>query len=173
MLRNHFKSSKVMPSKTIIAAQGVNAVFGMAGVVDEIESLMPRPPLGGEHEAVNGGHDFGERRRPAPVAGRAAIDRLGVHQRHQRARGLWGSPSTTSSPLAFLTLTEYLGGPAGVGASLEGIFSGVSGGAFDGFDNRFILGHNGLEGGVGIKKWCARRELNPQPAASEAVTLSS
>src|SRR5580658_11056391 len=48
------------------------------------------------------------------------------------ARVALGSPSTTSSPLAFLTLTEYLGGPAGVGASLEGIFSGVSGGAATG-----------------------------------------
>src|SRR5580658_10663575 len=45
------------------------------------------------------------------------------------ARVAFGLPSTASSPLAFLTLTEYLGGPAGVGASLGGTCKGVSGGA--------------------------------------------
>src|SRR5580658_5692122 len=48
------------------------------------------------------------------------------------ARVAFGSPSTTSAPAAFLTLTEYLGGPAGVGASLEVTFSGASGGASTG-----------------------------------------
>ena len=48
------------------------------------------------------------------------------------ARVALGSPKITSSPLAFLTLTEYLGGPAGVGASLEGMRKGVSGGAATG-----------------------------------------
>src|SRR5580658_2719356 len=45
------------------------------------------------------------------------------------ARVARGSPSTTSSPLAFFTWTEYLGGPVGVGASFDGIFNGASGGA--------------------------------------------
>src|SRR5271156_1476083 len=49
------------------------------------------------------------------------------------ARVAFGSPSTTSSPLAFFSLTAYLGGPVGVGASLEGMFNGVSIGATTAF----------------------------------------
>src|ERR1700734_3415528 len=48
------------------------------------------------------------------------------------ARVAMGLPSTISPPLAFLTLTAYLGGPAGVGANLERTCSGVSGGASTG-----------------------------------------
>src|SRR6266700_1143118 len=43
-----------------------------------------------------------------------------------------GSPSTTFSPRAFLTVTAYFGGRTGAGASLDLSGSGVSGGASSG-----------------------------------------
>src|SRR5581483_4711066 len=48
------------------------------------------------------------------------------------ARLAHGSPSTTSSPAPFFTVTENLGGPAGVAPSRDFSFSGVSGGASTG-----------------------------------------
>src|SRR6266700_703916 len=43
-----------------------------------------------------------------------------------------GSPSTTFSPRAFVTVTAYFGGRTGAGASLDLSGSGVSGGASSG-----------------------------------------
>ena len=46
--------------ETIIAAQGVNPVFGVPGVVDEVIRLIPLAALSGKHDAMNRRHDFGE-----------------------------------------------------------------------------------------------------------------
>src|ERR1700722_7587799 len=75
------------------------------------------------------------------------------------ARVATGLPSTTSSPLAFLTLTGYLGGPAGVGASLEVRWSGVSGGASTALTTDLSSDITIQDVGIGTRraKWCARR----------------
>src|ERR1700722_15470798 len=49
-----------------------------------------------------------------------------------KARSARGSASTTSCPCAFFTLTEYVGGRVGVGASFGLSCRGVSGGAATG-----------------------------------------
>ena len=82
-----FQIFKCHSVEAVVGAQRVNAVFGVAGVVDEIKRFMPLAAWHGKHDPVDRGHDFRERRRPAPVTGRAAIDRVYVHQGHQRARG--------------------------------------------------------------------------------------
>ena len=73
--------------ETVERAQGIDAVLRVAGVVDEVERLVPLPPLRGEHDSVNGGHDFRERRRAAPMAGRAAVDGVDIHERDGCAAG--------------------------------------------------------------------------------------
>src|SRR4051794_39828012 len=71
--------------ETIICAQGVDAIFGVAGVVHEIEGLMPWPASGREHDAMNRGHDFSKRSRTTPVTSSAAINSMHVHERDQGA----------------------------------------------------------------------------------------
>ncbi len=80
---------------------------------------------------MNGGHDFGESGRAAPVRGRAAVDRFQVHQRHQGARGARVAQNDLLA-LGVFDRGGELGGPAGVGASLDFKFSGASGGAATG-----------------------------------------
>ena len=82
-----FQIFKCHSVESVVGAQRVNAVFGVAGVVDETKRFMPLAAWHGKHDPVDRGHDFCERGRPAPVTGRAAIDRVHVHQSHQRARG--------------------------------------------------------------------------------------
>ena len=73
--------------ETVEGAQGIDAVFRMAGVVDKMKSLVPWASLRGKHNAVDRGHDFGKPGRAAPVAGGAAVDGVKIHQRYERAAG--------------------------------------------------------------------------------------
>ena len=72
--------------KTIVCAQRIDAILGMAGVVDEIISFMPGRGLNGKHVAVNGRHDFGEGSGTTPMTGRATVDCVDIHQRDQGTR---------------------------------------------------------------------------------------
>ena len=73
--------------ETVVSAQGVDAILGVAGVVDEIVGFMPGTALDGEHDGVDGGHDLGEGGRSAPVTGSAAIHGMNVHQGDEGASG--------------------------------------------------------------------------------------
>ena len=67
------------PVERVLGAQRVNSVFRVAGIVDEIIALMPRPIFFRKHHAVNCSHDFRQSRRSTPVAGRPADHGMGVH----------------------------------------------------------------------------------------------
>ena len=69
--------------KGVLGAQRVNAVFCVAGIVDEIVPLMPRPVFFRKHHPVNRGHDFCQGRRATPMASRPADHGMGVHQGHE------------------------------------------------------------------------------------------
>ncbi len=67
-----------------VGAEGVDAVFSVTGVVHEVECLVPRATDGREHDGVHCREGFGVGRRTTPVACRAAIDGVDVHQGDQR-----------------------------------------------------------------------------------------
>jgi len=48
-----FERVKGHAVKSVIGAQGVNAVLGMAGVIDEIIGFVPGAAPGGEHDAMH------------------------------------------------------------------------------------------------------------------------
>ena len=73
--------------KAVERTHGIDAVFAVARVVDEIVSLMPFAAADGEHHAVDRRHNLRERRRTAPVRGRTADDRVQIHERHERTAG--------------------------------------------------------------------------------------
>ena len=73
--------------EAIEGAQGVDSVFGMAGIIDEIEVLVPGPVGFGEQDRMEGGQHFCEGCGSAPVTGCSAVDRMNIHQSHQGARG--------------------------------------------------------------------------------------
>src|SRR6266542_7036724 len=75
--------------EAVVGAQGVDAILRVAGVVDEVVSFVPGTSWRGEHEAVDGRHDFRKGRRATPMASGAAVDRMHIHERDQRARGPW------------------------------------------------------------------------------------
>ena len=79
-----FEVFKTHPVKSIVGAQRVDAIFCVARIVDEVERFMPLASLDGKHDPVNRRHDFCESGRSTPVTGCAAIDRVHVHQCHQR-----------------------------------------------------------------------------------------
>jgi hypothetical protein len=69
--------------ETVVGAQGVDAVLGVAGVVDEIVGVVPGAALRVEHDSVDGGHHLREGRGPTPMTGSTAVDCMDIHQRHQ------------------------------------------------------------------------------------------
>ena len=88
MLRKAFQVFEGHSVETVVRAQRIDTVFGMAGVIGEIVGFVPGADLArGEHDAMDGGHHFRESRRAAPVAGCAAVHGVDVHQRDERASG--------------------------------------------------------------------------------------
>ena len=121
-------------------AQGVDAVLGVAGVVHEVERLMPLPPLRGEHLRVDRRHDFREGRRAAPVARRASDDCVDVHERDERAGRAWvGDGYGLASCVLDGDRVFGRGGRRRREAGLER--EGLERGGFDFRDNGIISGH--------------------------------
>ena len=67
--------------KTIICADGINAVLRMPGVVDEVVGFVPRAIRGREEHTMDSGADLGEGRRSTPVAGCTANNCMNIHER--------------------------------------------------------------------------------------------
>ncbi len=86
MPRNSLRSLKRQAVEAEIGAKRVDAVLRVTGVVDEVERLVPLASRRGEHDGVQRRQHLGKGGRSAPMARRAAVDRVHVHQRHERAR---------------------------------------------------------------------------------------
>ena len=69
--------------KTIIGADGINAVLRMPGVVDEVVGLVPGAIRGREEHTMDSGADLSEGRRSTPVAGGTANNCMNIHERDQ------------------------------------------------------------------------------------------
>ena len=70
-------------AESVLGAERVDPVLRVARIVDKVKGLVPGPALGCEHDPVDRRHRLGQRGRAAPVAGRPADHRVGVHQRDQ------------------------------------------------------------------------------------------
>jgi hypothetical protein len=136
-----FQILKSHPVEAVIATQGVDAVLGMTGVVDKIISFVPGPPLGREHDAVDGGHDFGKSRRAAPMTGCPAVHGFSVHQGHQRARRFRVAQHDLFAR-GILDFDGILGRAGGGRGQFGRDVQGRQRRRLHSFDNRFILGHN-------------------------------
>ena len=73
--------------ETVIGAQSVNAIFAMAGVVDEIVGFVPGTSLDREHHPMNCGNYLSESGRASPMRSRAAIDCAHIHEGDEGATG--------------------------------------------------------------------------------------
>ena len=127
--------------EAVIGAEGVDSIFGVTGVVDEIKGLVPGAAFDREHDAVNGGHDFGESGRAAPMAGRAAVDGVDIHQRDESAVGAGIAEDDIGAGGVF-DRDGILGRPGGGGGEPRFDDQGREGRGIDGFNDRSIGGHN-------------------------------
>jgi len=126
--------------KAILGAQGIDAVFGMAGVVHKVVGLVPRPPFDCEHDPVDRRHDFSQGRRPAPMTGRSPNHCMRVHQR-DKGPGHHRVGQRDVLPGGVLDLHGIFRALGWRGGQPVGQIQGTQRGNIDGFHGSDFSGH--------------------------------
>ena len=135
-----FQVIKSHSVEAVLSPQGVDAVFGVSGIVHKVIGLVPCPPFFGKHHAMDRRHNFCQGRWSPPMTRGPADHSMGVHQGDQ-------SPSHRR-----IGQHHFLAGSI---ADLDGIFGSLLGGSreavgdvegaqrrcLDGLDRSYFSGH--------------------------------